>query len=155
MTHIKYDFIPTLTDLGRFLMPSVMPHDCCSFKIHATSRQLHEWTRTEKTKAKERAPQMVKEEQADLFSEEPPATKSETFEGEMDNFQTPLVRRSHMPFFYVRPINRSADVTCPAQQPHSLGRCFSLGDCVVYLVQPRLTFGFIEYAGRSAGLIFV
>jgi len=104
MTHIQYGSIPTLTDFDRFLMLSVMPRDCRSFKLHTTSRQLHEWTRTEKTKAKERGPQMVKEEQADVCSEKPSSTQAETFEGEMDNnFQTRLVRRGRMPFFYVRP----------------------------------------------------
>ena len=102
MTHIQYGSIPTLTDFDRFLMPSVMSHGRRSFKLHATSRQLHDWTRTEKTKAKERAPQMVKEEQADLCSEKLSSTQAETFEGEMNNFQTPLVRRGRMPFFYVR-----------------------------------------------------
>jgi hypothetical protein len=78
-------------------------HDHCSFKLHATSRQLHDWTRTEKTKAKERAPKMVKAEQADLYSEKRSSPKAETFQGEMDNFQTPLVRRGFMSPFYVRP----------------------------------------------------
>lgn len=93
MTHIQYVSIPTLTDLYRFLMPSVMLHDCRSFTLHTTSRQLHEWTRTEKTKAKESSPQIVKDEQADLCSEKPSSTQAETFEGEMDKFQTRLVRR--------------------------------------------------------------
>jgi hypothetical protein len=94
-------------------MPSVVPHDHCSFKLHATSRQLHEWTRTENTKAKERSPQMMKEEKADLCSEKSSSTQAETFEGEMDNFQTPLVRRGvcHS-FTYVHVADCSAGMLC-------------------------------------------
>ncbi len=82
-----------------------MFHNCCSFKLHATSRQLHAWTRSEKTKLKEHAAEIVKE-QADLGSEKLSRTEAEdaeTFEGDMDNFQTPLVRRGHRPFLYVQP----------------------------------------------------
>jgi len=64
-----------------------------NFKLHTTSRQLHAWTRSEKTKLKEHAAEMVKE-QADLGSEKLPrmeAEDAETFEGDMDNFQTPLL----------------------------------------------------------------
>jgi len=64
-----------------------------NFKLHTTSRQLHAWTRSEKTKLKEHAAEIVKE-QADLGSEKLPhmdAEDAETFEGDMDNFQTPLL----------------------------------------------------------------
>jgi hypothetical protein len=99
----------------------------CSFKLHATSRQLHEWTRSEKMKLKEQAvSEMAKEKQGAVGAQVDPCSEEkglsaetevdETFEGEMDDFQTPLVRHSSAPvLFYV--------TDCPfiAQQSRSLG----------------------------------
>lgn len=82
-----------------------------SFKLHATALQLHEWTRSEKVKLKEQA-EMAKENGAEgqdpcleekRSSAEGEVSETETFQGEMDNFQTPLVRRgpSAPVLFYV------------------------------------------------------
>lgn len=52
----------------------------------------------------EQAAEMAKAEHADPFSEKPSrmeAKAAETLEGEMDNFQTPLVRCGHLSFLYV------------------------------------------------------
>lgn len=73
-----------------------------NFKLHATALLLHEWTRSEKMKLKEHAvAEMAKKKQAqaqrDPCLEEKPLSaeaevdETETFEGEMDNFQTPLL----------------------------------------------------------------
>jgi hypothetical protein len=106
MTHIKY-----ASDGPRFQITnaSILRY---SFKLHATALQLHEWTRSEKMKLKEQAvAEMVKEKQAQgdpcleekALSAEAEVNETETFEGEMDNFQTPLVRRgpSALVLFYV------------------------------------------------------
>jgi hypothetical protein len=79
-----------------------MFHDWYSFKLHETSRQLHEWTRSEKMKLKEQTAEAAKGERC--HGEKPSTTDvqgAEPFEGEMDDFQTPLVRRGLLPFFYV------------------------------------------------------
>jgi hypothetical protein len=94
--------LPTLACLD-FLSHT---YDHCSFKLHVTSRQLHEWTRSEKTKHHEQAAKTAKAEHADPCGDNPSrmeaeAAQAETLEGEMDNFQTPLVRRGHLPFLYV------------------------------------------------------
>jgi hypothetical protein len=72
-----------------------------NFKLHATALQLHDWTRKEKMKLKEQAVvEMSKKKEAqeqDSCREKEPspaeAGVNETveFEGEMDNFQTPLL----------------------------------------------------------------
>ncbi|KAF8492193.1 caspase domain-containing protein [Russula emetica] len=71
-----------------------------NFKLHTSALQLHEWTRSEKMKLKEQAvAEMAKEKpaqaQGDPCSEEKALSAEgevdETFEGEMDNFQTPLL----------------------------------------------------------------
>jgi len=65
-----------------------------NFKLHATARQLHEWTRGENVKLKEQAAaaEVAKETTGD-DDEKPRSAEDETFEveGEMDNFQTPLL----------------------------------------------------------------
>ncbi|KAI0278410.1 caspase domain-containing protein [Russula aff. rugulosa BPL654] len=62
-----------------------------NFKLHTTARQLHEWTRSEKMKLKEKAAgaqgDPCGEEKAMSAEEE----DNETFEGEMNDFQTPLL----------------------------------------------------------------
>ena len=71
-----------------------------SYKLHTTAMQLHEWTRSEKMKLKEHAiAEMAKEKEAHAqgdpekrLSAEAEVNETEPFEGEMDNFQTPLVR---------------------------------------------------------------
>ena len=74
-----------------------------SFKLHDTALQLHEWTRSEKMKLKEQAvAEMAKEKEAQAqgepcveeksLSAEAEVNETDPFEGEMDNFQTPLVR---------------------------------------------------------------
>lgn len=105
MTHIKY-----ASDGPRFhILTLRFPFD--SFKLHATALQLHEWTRSEKVKLKEQA-EMAKENGAEAqdpcleekrLSAEGKDNETETFQGEMDNFQTPLVRRgpSAPVLFYV------------------------------------------------------
>jgi hypothetical protein len=104
-THqVCFPFFPSRMDLD-FLNPDAsIP--CCSFKLHATVRELYEWTRMEKMKLKEQAVAAIaKEKQAhgqDPCREEKrsPAV-NETFEGEMDNFQTPVMRRgASAPFFF-------------------------------------------------------
>ncbi|KAH9979131.1 caspase domain-containing protein [Russula compacta] len=50
-----------------------------NFKLHATARQLHDWTRSEKMRLKEQATETAEEEQADPSSRE------------LDNFQMPLL----------------------------------------------------------------
>lgn len=81
--------------LGQNQRPSykdLMTH--INFKLHATSRQLHEWTRSEKIKHHKQAAETAKAEHADPCSEKPSrmeAKAAETLEGEMDNFQTPLL----------------------------------------------------------------
>jgi len=68
-----------------------------NFKLHATALQLHKWARREKMKLKEHAVvDMAKEKQVqDSCREEKgssaEAEVNETFEGEMDTFQTPLL----------------------------------------------------------------
>jgi len=105
MTHIKY------VRFRRCSIPDTNGSiSRCSYKLHATARQLHEWTRSEKMKLKEQAiAEMAKEKeaetQADRSREEKPSSAetevNETFEGEMDNFQTPLVRRGpSAPFLF-------------------------------------------------------
>ena len=52
----------------------------------------------------EQTAETAKAERADPCSEKPSrmeAKVAETFEGEMDNFQTPLVRHGHLSFLYV------------------------------------------------------
>ncbi len=81
-----------------------------SFTLHATAQQLHGWTRCEKMKLKEEAvAEMPKEKQAHAQGEprreeKPSAAEAEvneTSQGEMDNFQTPVVRRGpSAPFFF-------------------------------------------------------
>jgi hypothetical protein len=80
----------------------------CSFKLHATARQLHDWTRSEKQRLKEeraeRAKAYVEKGTDHNCSEKPLSTEAEggeAFEGEMNNFQTPLVRRDDLSLFYV------------------------------------------------------
>ena len=77
-----------------------------SYKLHATSRQLHNWTRGEKTRLKKarseanvaaaaaaRAYDDEKTREAPNCAEMPSSPDAESsFDGEMDNFQTPLVR---------------------------------------------------------------
>lgn len=81
--------------LGQNQRPSykdLMTH--INFKLHTTSLQLHEWTRSEKMKHHEQAAETAKAEHADPCSEKSSrmeAKAAETFEGEMDNFQTPLL----------------------------------------------------------------
>ncbi|KAI9511063.1 caspase domain-containing protein [Russula earlei] len=58
-----------------------------NFNLHATTRQLREWTRSEKLKLKKHA-EAARDVEADLCQE---AGDAESFEGEMDNFQTPLL----------------------------------------------------------------
>ncbi|KAH9005350.1 caspase domain-containing protein [Lactarius deliciosus] len=83
-----------------------------NYKLHATSRQLHEWTRSEKAKLKKAQPeasatgaaaarahddekQQQHQQQAPIpNSAEKPSSadaESSSFDGEMDNFQTPLL----------------------------------------------------------------
>ncbi|KAI9440266.1 caspase domain-containing protein [Lactarius psammicola] len=80
-----------------------------NYKLHATSRQLHEWTRSEKTKLKNaRSPEASAtgavvtrvcddEKQAPVpncTEKKPSSADAESlssFDGEMDNFQTPLL----------------------------------------------------------------
>jgi hypothetical protein len=102
MTHIKY-----ASDGPRFQITNAsIPR--YSFKIHDTALQLHEWTRSEKMKLKEQAvAEMAKEKQAQAqgekkaLSAEAEVNETESFEGEMDNFQTPLVRCGLLVLFYV------------------------------------------------------
>jgi hypothetical protein len=82
--------------------------DTCSFTLHATARQLHDWTRREKQKLKEqraeRAKAYAEKETGSNCSEKPPSTEAEddeTLDGEMDNFQTPQVRRDDLSLLYV------------------------------------------------------
>jgi hypothetical protein len=108
---------------------------CCSFKLHATVRELYEWTRMEKMKLKEQAVAAIaKEKQAhgqDPCREEKrsPAV-NETFEGEMDNFQTPVMRRgASAPFFFTELTEHCNDwpaAVHSAQQSHSPGTSSSL-----------------------------
>jgi len=63
-----------------------------NFKLHETSRQLHEWTRSEKMKLKEQAAEAAKGERC--HGEKASTTDvqgAETVEGELDDFQTPLL----------------------------------------------------------------
>lgn len=79
-------------------------HGRFSFKLHATARQLHDYTRSEKMRLKEQATDEAEEQADPSFREKPSFTEAEateTFEGELDNFQTPLVRLSHLLFFYI------------------------------------------------------
>ncbi|KAH8989864.1 caspase domain-containing protein [Lactarius hatsudake] len=83
-----------------------------NYKLHATSRQLHEWTRSEKAKLKKAQPeasatgaaaarahddekqQQQQQQQAPIpnYAEKPSSADAESsFDGEMDNFQTPLL----------------------------------------------------------------
>ncbi|KAH9164042.1 caspase domain-containing protein [Lactarius sanguifluus] len=82
-----------------------------NYKLHATSRQLHEWTRSEKTKLKKAQPEasatgaaaarardnekQQQQQQAPIpnCAEKPSSADAESssFDGEMDNFQTPLL----------------------------------------------------------------
>jgi len=66
-----------------------------NFKLHTTSRQLHEWTRNEKMKLKEREETGAQGDHADpCLGTKPSPTEAgtaESFEGEMDNFQSPLL----------------------------------------------------------------
>jgi hypothetical protein len=96
MTHIKYASDGPRSSISD--TNASIPR--CSFKLHDTALLLHEWTRSEKMKLKEQAvAKMAKEKegQGDPCDEEKALSAeeegNETFEGEMDNFQTPLVRR--------------------------------------------------------------
>ncbi|KAI0290174.1 caspase domain-containing protein [Russula brevipes] len=63
-----------------------------NFKLHETSRQLHEWTRSEKMKLKEKTAEAAKGERC--HGEKASTTDvqgAETVEGELDDFQTPLL----------------------------------------------------------------
>jgi len=122
--------LPTVLD---FQMHANALISRCSFKLHATARQLHEWTRSEKMKLKEQAvAEMAQQAQGDPCCEEKvlsaEAEVNETFEGEMDNFQTPLVRRCTGSFLRNslscnRSIRSAAACFClhSAQQSCSLG----------------------------------
>ncbi|KAH9959978.1 caspase domain-containing protein [Russula dissimulans] len=83
-----------------------------NYKLHTTARQLHEWTRSEKMKLKEREARAARDDHADpCLGTKPSPTEAgdaESFEGEMDNFQSPLVRpsRGHLSLFYVHSHDR-------------------------------------------------
>jgi hypothetical protein len=76
-----------------------------NYELHAMSRQLHDWTRGEKTRLKKarseastttaaaaRAYDDEKKGQAPNCAEKPSSPDAESsFDGEMDNFQTPLL----------------------------------------------------------------
>ena len=110
MIHIKYVslfFFLSRVDLDFSNLDTSIPRD--SFKLHATARELHDWTRMEKMKLKEQAVAATAKEKLahgqDPCREEKrspaEAEVNETFEGEMDNFQTPVVRRgASAPFFF-------------------------------------------------------
>jgi len=92
MSHVKY-VRPRISDQTRLILD-----DYYSYKLHTTSRQLHEWTRSEKMKLKDHEAKVAKGDQTDpgLGTKASPteAGAAENFEGEMDNFQSPLVRPS-------------------------------------------------------------
>ena len=85
MTHVKY-----ASDGPRFQTLMILR---CSFKLHDTTLQLHEWTRSEKMKLKEKEAQAQGDARGEEKALSAEGEVNETFEGEMDNFQTPLVRR--------------------------------------------------------------
>jgi hypothetical protein len=103
--HGSYQVRPYLSS-GPLLTAYIDLHDTCSFTLHGTARQLHNWTRREKQKHKEQRAERAKaytEEGTDSnCSEKPPSTEAEddeAFDGEMDNFQTPQVCHDDLSLF--------------------------------------------------------
>ena len=157
MTHIKYVSL-SFSRMDLYFLNADTSIACHSFKLHATARQLHEWTRREKMKLKEHAVvEMAKEKQVqDPCREEKgssaEAEVNETFEGEMDNFQTPLVRcGASAPFFFTELTD-----AVTIHPPGLFSSAVLFPWCVFHSSIPQVEVDgssrLIEYAGCPSGL---